>query len=247
MENLTFPSESEIWYEEMLEPQATSIDDLIEGVKDYRIRESLSGLQGKIRIHIPRWKLIEKTDDQSFSQVGKHYYMIRLGCEFDPGRRSSMQFVEAKFSVFIWGENNNHPRVHLLAPLELNEGGSRIVSLKLGPSITFPSQTSLSIGEIGTNLEIGQIAPVVRGFAGEFERQPYWVLKGHRNAPLYGLRHFWLIVETANNSLDFYISTRVEVYIQTKLGRLLLRPKKQDFTSRPRFTISGFDISSADR
>ncbi len=230
------------WFDEELTPDPDSIAILMKGSKSGRDdRARLEAIRGRIRVHDPRWKVLDYTEVKALGAItpNHRYCWLRLSCEFDPGadaRAAKTGYAAAIMSAYLWGTGRAHPRVHSLAPVEVSSGKPRTVTAKIGPSFSIAG-TGGSLGGIEADIAIGSIAPIVRGFAGKDERQPYWNLEHHHEAPLYGRRHFWLLVESPHSLAEFSISCRVEADLQTILGRLRLQPKVHDWAQRPRYVI----------
>lgn len=232
---------TDMWFEEELLPDITSLAHINKkGIKLSEELSQMSRIRRRIRFHRIRNRLLnnEEVELVSMNNPAFYYLLVRLGCEFDPGRKAKATFESATFTVILRGNKEYNPHVHSLFPIEINKGESRTVAIKLGPSITAASGAGFSLGEVETNLQVGQVAPVLRGFAGEDEQTPYWVLEHHREALLFGIRHFWLLLEIPKLLSTFHIGCRVESYLQTRLGRLLMVPEKRSALDRPFETIN---------
>ncbi len=231
------------WIDEELFPDPEQMNDLTKGTKstsDDRAR--LEAIRGRIRMQDPRWKVLDSKEVKVLGAITpkQRYCLLRLSCEFDPGadaRAARIGYASAVLAAYLWGIGKAHPRVHSLAPVDISSGKPATVTMKLGPSITVAG-TGVSLGSIEGDIAVGTVAPIVKGFAGKDESQPYWNLEHHHEAPLYGRRYFWLLVESPQSLAEFSISCRVEAYLQTVLGRLRLGPKVYDWAKRPRYVIN---------
>ncbi len=230
---------NEIWFEETLYPDPDALEELVEGVRDLNLKNQLGAVRKNIRIHMPRAQLLDSKQKKSIigAKSNAHYFLVRLGCEFDPDKEPKATFVNAYFWVNLWPEGNLFPKVYDLAPLSLDAGKPQIISVKLGPSIKTIAGAGLSLGEVGTDVNIGQVAPIIRGFKGDDEMSPRWDMEHHREAPIYGIRHFWLWLEIPNTMQHCFISCRGEGYLQTTAGKLLFVPKKRRFDHRSRIDL----------
>ena len=232
---------SEIWFEESLVPDLDILESASKG-ESSEDRPPVT-VSSSVRVNIPRTRILSTTEigHMAMPTPNYKYLLVRLGCEFDPGpaaRAEHISFDSAVFQVYIHASGPEMPRVYSLAPVEFDKGKPGNVKLKLEPSLTFVSGAGGSLGGIETDLAIGRVAPVVRGFTGKDERQPYWNLESHKEFPLYGLRHFWLILEAPPSTQDCYLSCRVEAFLTTILGRLFMRPAKREIEHRPRYKIT---------
>jgi hypothetical protein len=227
---------SDIWFQEDLFHNGDVSEISSKGQK--------VNVSGSVRVHIPRTRILSKTEKNRMAVANPNfqYLLVRLGCEFDPrindGREKNLSFESANFQVYIHSNEMDGLRVYNLAPVEYDKGHPGNVKLKLEPSLTLISGASGSLGGIEADLSVGRVEPVVRGFTGKNERQPYWNLESHKEFPLYGLRHFWLTLEAPSSLQECYISCRAEGYLSTPLGKLFLRPAQKEVEHRPRYKIA---------
>jgi hypothetical protein len=230
---------TEIWYEDELVPSENWLDTLKLTKSPMNSAYLENPPKGIIRLHMPQELHLTASDKIQFRRSGYKYVLVRLGCEFDPGeeaRSANFGFISAKFSIPIFGEGDNFPRVHSLFPLELNRGKPDTAKIKFEPAITLISGASVSLGSIEKDIAFGQVAPIVRGFKGDDEHAPYWNLEHHREAPLYGLRHFWMLLEIPPTIENCYLMPVAEAELQGKIGPILLKSRKQE-AHRPRYKI----------
>lgn len=228
------------WFEEELLADPESVEALVgSGAKSQDEAKKLRVIKRTVRLHLPRHEVLESEAVRKLpvSNARYHYVVVRLGCEFDPTEVRPASFQSAKLTAWIGTDGKAQPRVHSLAPVEMTAGRPGSIKLKLEPSLTLDKYGG-SLGGIETDILVGQVAPVVRGFAGENEREPYWNLEHHREALLYGLRHFWLLLEAPPGTNQIHIGCLVQGWLQTALGRLLLIPAEKRRLERPRHTIT---------
>jgi hypothetical protein len=198
--------------------------------------------RGIIRLFKPRWKLLDPKlnrvikNKNDFSQC----YLVRLGIEFDIPtdlRKKGTRFTEIRFSTYIWATQNLLPKpsVYEIFPKTIYDGEPQKISLRLGPEITF-EKVGGSLGELSTDLVVGQLSPFIVGFIGEEERFPYWVLKS-KNKELVGSQHFWMILEFPKGHKSVRLATRVEASLQTFVGPISIGPSLRQWESRPSVVI----------
>jgi hypothetical protein len=195
-----------------------------------------------VRIHEPRVKILSSPDRSSidFAKPDHHYALVKLGCELDPGnevRKLKAGFSAAKVSIPVWGDGKAYTKVFSLFPMNLSEGKPQAVKLKLEPTIGIASLVQVGLGSLETDILIGQVAPSIVGFKGEHEMRPYWNLQHHSQAPIYGMRDFWLLLEAPRISSYCFISCFIATTLQTAAGPVYLGPRKKDITHRPRYKI----------
>ena len=228
---------SEIWYEEELFPS----DDWLEQAHNTKSPfDPQEPPRGNIRVHTPIERVIGTSEKLSFRRPEHIYVFVKLGCEFDPGeaaRAAKFGYVSAIFKVHCEGEGELQPRVQDIFPEVINKGKPDNVKLKFEPAITFVSGTGGSLGGIERDYAVGQVAPVVTGFKGGEEHAPYWNLEHHREAPLYGLRNFWILLEIPPKLSVCHLIPYADGTMQARFGPIPLKPKVQQTAHRPRYTI----------
>ena len=235
---------SEVWYEEELVPSEQSIAKLVEGSKGLGARRDLEATRGTVRVHHPRWAMMDPAGSSKIAvpSPGYRYCVVRLGCEFDPGetdRKKRREYVRARFQAFLYADVSPGPRVYSLAPKQINSGKPATMKVNFGPSLKTPDGVEASLGSLESDVTVGTVAAVMRGFAGANEQQPYWNLQRSPDAPLYGVRHFWLLVEAPQSLSQFYVKCFAEGEMQTIYGPLKVGPaSKSTDTQQPRATVT---------
>jgi hypothetical protein len=225
-----------IWFEEELFSEASQ-DSL--GTKG---TESAGSFSSFVRVYEPREKILNSEEINSIplAKPNHHYAIVKIGCELDPGndaRAAKAGFTSAKVSVPIWGDGKNPTKVFSLFPIEINRGVPQSVKLKIEPTISVASVLEVGLGSLEADILIGQVAPSIVGFKGDYEMRPYWNLKHKRQAPLYGMRDFWLLLEAPEPSNHCYISCIIVSSLQTPAGLVSLGPKQKNIEHRPRHKI----------
>jgi len=217
---------NDIWYEETLLPEVSVIE---KGMHDYQSTESTAkegeSIQGVVRVHKPRWKLIEGAEKQFVtSEQGARYYAIRLGFEFELPeeiQRKHAHYISAVCRASLWTVNGSQPSVYELFPQRLLEGEPQKVGLKLGVKLDLVKDIELSLGELSTEFLVGVIEPACIGYKGNDSREPHWELKPKTQA-LLGIHNFWLIVQVPQDCLTFRLAARAEATVQKNFGFILL-------------------------
>lgn len=231
---------TDIWYDDELAPDPQSVEELTQGTMGPNEAQQLAAIRRMIRIQEPRAKALDaaRVASLAVSSDAYNYVLVRLGCEFDPARKyTGKSFVSARYEGYLWGSDEQHPRVYSLEPVKVDAQSERKFTFEVAPEITV-GDIGGKLGSIGAEIVSGHVEPVMRGYAGEQERQPYWTMEHHSQAPLEGQRNFWLLLEIPAALTACYLTCRVEGYLQTRFGKLLLRSPKREFAERPRFTIT---------
>lgn len=111
------------------------------------------------------------------------------------------------------------------------------MSIKLGPSLTVGDYGG-SLGEISTDLKMGQVTPAVTGYTGEHESEPYWDLRPITKS-LLGVQHLWLALELPEKCEAARLGVRAEGDIQIRFGPVAVGPKEFAWENRPSVRIPG--------
>lgn len=208
----------------------------------FESRENVPTPKTFVRIYEPRVKNLSSAETRSidFTKPDHHYAIVKLGCELDPGndaRQLKAGFSAAKVSVPVWGDGKTYTKVFSLFPVELRNGTPQAVKIKLEPTIEVASTVKVGLGSLETDVLVGQVAPSIVGFKGDHEMRPYWNLEHSNQAPLYGMRNFWLLLEAPKLASHCFISCVISTSLQTMAGPLHFGPKQKDITRRPRYKI----------
>jgi hypothetical protein len=229
---------SDIWFRDELTPDPESLDNLLAGVKSQTDRAQLAALRRTIVVYEPRIRKLDQAAMQrlAVSSAEYHYAVVRLGCEFDPDvehRSTKIGFESASFAAYFQGNTGMPPRVYALAPEAIDKGKPGVVKLKFEPKFSIAKLVEISPGSIEHDIDVGRVAAIVRGFKGSDESEPRWELADHREAPLYGIRHFWLCLEVPKTLVTLTCRVIVDGVIPTKLGGLTMRTSMREYQLRP--------------
>jgi hypothetical protein len=229
----------ETWFTEELGPSDADFDRMVKSPDD--ANEPVPpprGATAVLRADRPRWERVAEEDHKFIRSPNvDHFLLVRLGFQFSLTREADAagsRIISARCSAFLWPARPEEPTptVYDLLPRDLYNGKPGEVTLKLSPSLNL-GPVSGSIGEIGTSVRVGTVEPVVVGFPGRDEREPYWDLRPQRER-LVGVRHFWLVVEVPVGCDGAWIATRVQAELQTRRLRVLpVGPKHLEWEDRP--------------
>jgi len=227
----------EIWFEEKL---YASFDDFDGEVKNL-IEKDLGVFrffeiepQGVTRISKPKWQPLGRFK-VNCKEV--QLWKTRLRFQFAPINKSA-KFLSAKCECYITGDPrvSDQPCVFDLYPKEMVDGEARNIRLKFEPKIGI-FNLEASFGEFNTDIDVGQIVPVVIGYPGNNDRFPYWELRSGKY-PIQGTRDFWLVLEQPQQCKAIQVRIRVEGVVQSFWGPIPLSPKNYLWENRPLFTIA---------
>lgn len=238
----------EIWYEEALIPPKDSFEELVTE-KAYRthsnpafVREEfVEKAHGVVRTNQPHWQQLAENQRLVGSLKNSRLYLVRLGFEYEIPREfydRGTRFTFGRCTAYIRTDENQppQPKVFDVIPRSLYEGEPRKIAVKFGPNITI-GDFGGSLGEISTDITVGQITPAVIGYTGDNECEPYWDLRPITK-DLLGLQNLWLVIEVPSECDAFRLSVRAEGDIQTKFGPIAIGPVNHTWASRPSIVIS---------
>lgn len=231
---------SEVWFEEELLVTKTNAETAVKRVKGVTPEQAQAEARGVVRADRPRWRQLEVSPKQLVSGVPAVLYQVRLSFQFDVpqvARRSGVHFVNARCAAYLWPSARGEPQptVYDLYPRDLYEGEPRKVSVKFAPELKV-LQIGGVLGQISTDVSIGQVEPVVVGWPGEGERAPYWDLRPLSKL-LLGVRHLWLLVEAPQGCSGVRLAAVVEGNVQTRFGSIFIGPTERVWDRRPSVLI----------
>lgn len=240
---------NEFWYEEELTPPAKVYEETVKEwaattkLGEAKVRHEIENIaRGIVRTNRPRWQLLEGDQKPLRSGEEVRFYLVRLGFEFEISKEfydRGARFTFGRCAAFLRADQNqqSHPIVYEVIPRNLFEGEQRKVSIKVGPNITVGDYGG-SLGEISTDLMVGQVTPAVIGYTGQNECEPYWDLRPITKS-LLGLQNLWLIIEVPKKCDAVRLAVRAEGDIQTMFGPVAVGPKEPHWENRPSIRIPG--------
>lgn len=231
---------SEVWFEDELLPTVATAETAVKGVKGAIPEHVQTEARGIVRADRPRWRRLEASPEQLISGVPATLYQVRLGFQFDvpqPAQKSGAHFVYARCAAYLWPAAGGEPQptVYDLYPRDLYEGEPRKVAVKFRPEVK-TVKVGVALGEISTDISVGQVEPVVVGWPGEDECTPYWELRP-LSKRLLGVRHLWLLVEVPQGCNGVRLAAMVEGDVQTRFGPITIGPQERLWDNRPSVLI----------
>lgn len=241
MDNIWFEDELTLSHE-VIDEEAIRIEKSARG--DYSsIAAELSHVaRGFVRVQKPDWMLMPKKESNDLLTSGQKpaFYLIRMIFEFEiPNEQyqQGLRFTYARCSSYIWTTDTSvsKPEVYDLYPKDLYEGEPQKVSLKIGPEITV-DKISGSVGEMSSDVVVGQISPVTVGYLGKDKQEPHWELRP-QNKSLLGRQYLWMVICRPYDCDSFRLSAQAEAVIETKFGPFTIGPKIKSWDRRPSIRI----------
>jgi hypothetical protein len=212
----------------------------------YFVKEELQGI---LRVHQPRCRLLTAEeaasmptgwgDAQAGAQAAGKLYLVRLGLEFDvppAGREAHWAYTNAWCQARLYSPNSQtQPQVLDVYPQRLYDGEP--AAIKVALDLGFKAgPVEAKIGQIGTDLHLGQVTPVTVGFLGDEERAPYWELRA-KDYPVLGVYHFWLMVGQPPGCGPVRLAVVGEGNLQTRFFIIPVGPKERVWQNRESITL----------
>lgn len=225
-----------VWFEENL---YASFDELGGEVKNLieKDEDSTKFLQvepqGVVRISNPKWQSLGGFNiNSNLVQLWK----VRLRFQFAPTNETT-KFLSTKCECYIAGDQkmSDQPCVFDFYPKEINDGEAKNIGLKFEPKISV-FNLEASLGEISSNIDVGQVIPIVIGYPGINDRTPYWEMRPGKH-PIQGTRDFWLVLEQPKTCNEIQLRVRVEGIIQSFWGPIPVSSRNRLWENRPLFKL----------
>ncbi|MBC8336863.1 MAG: hypothetical protein H8E29_16515 [Anaerolineales bacterium] len=193
-----------------------------------------------VRVQKPVWDVLNKGKLFIVSGQEIRLFKVKIGFEFDIPHTEidkNYRFSFAKCSAFVWSRDDKQPApwVFDIFPRELYEGEPQKISVKFSPEITV-DQIGASIGEIGTEIALGQIVPTVIGFLGQDQRKPRWEIRP-KDKMLLGIHYFWLVVAVPVDCEKIRLASQVEANLERNFGVFKIGPRNKLWKNRPSIEI----------
>jgi hypothetical protein len=206
-------------------------------------------VQGILRVHQPRCRLLTAEeaasiptgweDVQAGAQAAGKLCLVRLGLEFDvppAGREAHWAYSAAWCRAYFFAQNSQtQPQVLDVYPQRLYDGQPAAVKVGLELGL-MAGPVEAKVGQIGTDLHLGQVTPVTVGFLGDEERTPYWELRA-KDYPVLGVYHFWLMVGQPPGCGPVRFAMLGEGNLQTRFFNIPVGPKERVWQKRKSITL----------
>lgn len=237
-----------LWFEEELSLADQVIDEVskkiaesIKGPVQQISRDLIHEAHGIVRAHKPDWAPLTPEESKNVLASGHNLrlFKVRLIFEFeilkenvDRGVRITSACCEANIRPVAGA---SQPEIYDLFPKDLYEGEPQKVSLKFAPEITV-DKIGVSVGEIGADIVVGQVTPVIVGYFGDKKQEPHWDLRPQSKS-LLGRQYLWLVISLPEGCDGIRLACRAEADIQTKFGPIAIGPKQMVWDNRPSIII----------
>ena len=104
--------------------------------------------------------------------------------------------------------------------------------MKFGPEIGIDKVGNASLGSLETDIYMGQMTPVVVGYFGSDQQEPYWEIRPQTKA-LLGVQYLWLVVAMPVACPGVRLAIKASADIQTMVGPVHIGPAETVWKNRP--------------
>jgi hypothetical protein len=231
-----------LWFKESLLSEATD-GRITKGPASVEGQED-GLLSGPDEIEVwtsrPLWRWLAASESSGFQgEEAAKFLLVRLGFQFVIPLKlyeDGFRVVWARCSALIQGDAHVAPWVIDLFPKDLYGGGAKQVKVTLSPKLRFGSLEA-SMGGATGSIDIGRVEPVIVGYPGRDEREPYWEISP-KEVDLLGVRTFWLSLAVPPGCREIVLSAKAEAEVRRRRLKYFLGPKLQRWSERPNIRIS---------
>jgi hypothetical protein len=229
----------DIWFVEELIHEEAAQEVVSKGILEKRTAEDRDAMV-EVRAKQPRSRLLSDGEKASLLiDARATALLVRLGFEFALPLRlheKGYKIVWARCGAYLMGHGPEPPRVVDLLPRDLYEGSTRRVQISVNPTLKLGNIVEASAVSAEASADVGQVQPVVVGYAGSGERAPYWEISP-KDRNLVGIRDFWLFIEAPTGCEYVELAATVEAEVQHRFGNIPLGPRETHQEKRPRHRI----------
>jgi hypothetical protein len=208
----------DIWLEDDLVPSSGGEPEVVKSLSDlWAGRPPQDAKVGIVRIGRARGMLLDKTFALPASQGGARFMLVRLGFEFDiapefDDEDATFDYALCHTTLAPARDGEPQPTAYAVLPRRFDEDETSTVQVKIAPSLEL-AKLKATLGEVGFDITVGSLQPVIVGFKGKNEQEPYWRFKP-RKQKLLGEQNVWIVVELPPQSGGVAISAAAAAEIR---------------------------------
>jgi hypothetical protein len=152
----------------------------------------------------------------------RRYTLLRLACSLHPPGDSRARYTEATLTAYLRPRHGAGTVVaHDLYPRRLTAETQGKVTVGLGPDLKFAQLFEASLFEVGAEIEIHKVFPVVQGY-GLGESRPYWQFAHHGANPLLGCQSVYAVLDAPADASGVRLSVELVATLETRYGPIHL-------------------------
>jgi len=152
------------------------------------------------------------------------YTLVRLACTLHPPALARSRYSQARLTAYLRPKTGPGSVIaHDLYPQRVEADSRRKYTVSLGPELKFAELVDLSLGEVGAEIEVRQVFPVIQGY-GLAESRPYWDFGRHASHPLLGSQSVYFVAAAPREAGGFRLTLELAATLETRFGPVRLAP-----------------------
>jgi len=190
------------------------------------LAESFKGAESLPRVTLgePAWWPAEQAME---GETGKkwtpptgdrRYTLLRLACTLHPPAEVRTLYKEATLTAYLRPRHDAGRVVaHDLYPQRLTAEEKGTFKVGLGPDLKFAGLVDVSLLEVGAEIEVHKVFPVIQGY-GLGESRPYWQFAHHEARPLLGCQSVYAVLDAPQEAGGVRLSLELVATLETRWG-----------------------------
>jgi hypothetical protein len=181
-------------------------------------------LRARVTLGQPDWwppeQVMESKTGQKWTPPAgdRRYLLLRLACTLHPPTEARDRYTEARLTAYLRPSRGSQPVVaHDLCPARLTAESTGKLTFSLGPELKFAEVIAGKVAEVGAEIELHQVFPVIQSF-GLSESRPYWQFSHHAAHPLLGSQFVYLVLAAPAEAHGARLSVELTATVQTRFG-----------------------------
>jgi hypothetical protein len=152
----------------------------------------------------------------------RRYTLLRLACTLHPPGEPRARYTGATLNTYLRPRYGAGSVVaHDLHPQRLSADQQATYTLGLGPDLKFAQLFEASMFELGGEIEVRKVFPVVQGY-GLGESNPYWQFAHHPAHPLQGCQCVYAVLDAPGEAGGVRLSISLVATMETRFGPVRL-------------------------
>ena len=150
----------------------------------------------------------------------RRYTLLRLACTFHPPVEARTLYKEATLTAYLRPRHSGVAGTvvaHDLYPQRLTADDKGKFTIGLGPDLKFAGVLDVSLLEVGAEIEVHKVFPVIQGY-GLGESRPYWQFAHHEARPLLGCQSVYAVLDAPEDAGGVRLSVELVTTLETRWG-----------------------------
>jgi hypothetical protein len=150
----------------------------------------------------------------------RRYTLLRLACTLHPPVEARTFHKEATLTAYLRPRHSGVAGTvvaHDLYPQRLTADDKGKFTIGLGPDLKFTPAFEASLFEVGAEIEVHKVFPVIQGY-GLGESHPYWQFAHHEARPLLGCQSVYAVLDAPQEAGGVRLSLELVATLETRWG-----------------------------